>query len=469
MTIETTETSIQRAGNGVTTAFQFPYRVFHEDDLIVSLQSAGTWSLLARDLDYTVAINARGIATVTMAIAPANGESLDIRSDISLTQPTQIRDLPRFLPEVHENEFDRLLRQIQDLKRQVQYALRLSDIGSPQPVMNLPSFAGRYIFVNDAGQVEPAELLTAALTQSSFNQFLGGFSGSMTLSGLSIGAVVPGSVARAYVNESITAHAHYAFLDESLINYAGGAPIYGHASFNSAVRIQGAVASDHHHDFQAYPIVTVSATITRVAGFFARGDHSGSGVVTSWMGHAVYPPTGSGPINNFYGVYIAPLLGRATGNTYGIYVEGEDKSLFGGDIQMGAPATPATIRYEYVSGNLELIPRTSYKVHVKSELLIDGADASFASSIRNNAGNGHMEIAPRTSGVVKPQLDVLQPMSVNGPVTLKSLTVAQLASTVLPADWPNSVVYVSNETGGATIAFSDGSAWRRCQDLAVVS
>ena len=31
------------------------------------------------------------------------------------------------------------------------------------------------------------------------------------------------------------------------------------------------------------------------------------------------------------------------------------------------------------------------------------------------------------------------------------------------------LIYVSNETGGATVAFSDGSAWRRVQDRAVVS
>jgi len=31
------------------------------------------------------------------------------------------------------------------------------------------------------------------------------------------------------------------------------------------------------------------------------------------------------------------------------------------------------------------------------------------------------------------------------------------------------LIFVSNETGGATIAFSDGVSWRRVQDRAVVS
>lgn len=37
------------------------------------------------------------------------------------------------------------------------------------------------------------------------------------------------------------------------------------------------------------------------------------------------------------------------------------------------------------------------------------------------------------------------------------------------SSYPRGVIYVSNETGGATLAFSDGTNWRRVQDRAVVS
>ena len=37
------------------------------------------------------------------------------------------------------------------------------------------------------------------------------------------------------------------------------------------------------------------------------------------------------------------------------------------------------------------------------------------------------------------------------------------------ATYPRGVIYVSNETGGATLAFSDGTNWRRVQDRNVVS
>lgn len=48
----------------------------------------------------------------------------------------------------------------------------------------------------------------------------------------------------------------------------------------------------------------------------------------------------------------------------------------------------------------------------------------------------------------------------------KTYTVATVPSA---ATYPRGIIYVSNEAGGATIAFSDGTDWRRVQDRAVVS
>lgn len=54
----------------------------------------------------------------------------------------------------------------------------------------------------------------------------------------------------------------------------------------------------------------------------------------------------------------------------------------------------------------------------------------------------------------------------SGPVRIASYTVA----TVPPAtDYTQGIIYVSDEAGGATVAFSDGTNWRRVQDRAVIS
>lgn len=51
-----------------------------------------------------------------------------------------------------------------------------------------------------------------------------------------------------------------------------------------------------------------------------------------------------------------------------------------------------------------------------------------------------------------------------GPIP--TFAVADLPSA---SDWIRCLIYVSDEAGGATIAFSDGTNWRRVQDRAVVS
>lgn len=52
------------------------------------------------------------------------------------------------------------------------------------------------------------------------------------------------------------------------------------------------------------------------------------------------------------------------------------------------------------------------------------------------------------------------------PLKQASYVVAALPDATL---WVGSMIYVSDESGGATMAFSDGTNWRRVQDRAIVS
>ncbi len=57
---------------------------------------------------------------------------------------------------------------------------------------------------------------------------------------------------------------------------------------------------------------------------------------------------------------------------------------------------------------------------------------------------------------------------------VRVLEVLELASYTVAgapaaADHANMLIYVSDETGGATIAFSDGTNWLRAQDRAIIS
>jgi len=55
----------------------------------------------------------------------------------------------------------------------------------------------------------------------------------------------------------------------------------------------------------------------------------------------------------------------------------------------------------------------------------------------------------------------------NGSIKLESYTVAGVPSA--STHGAGAMIYVSDETGGATMAFSDGTNWKRCSDLATVS
>lgn len=309
------------------------------------------------------------------------------------------------------------------------------------------------------------DVVSGAITQSGFNFFLeSADDADIVASSYSTSTPLPGSIAQFYSGEAITDHAHYGFLDESIITYAGGAPIYGHASFDDNVTFAGSVASDHHNSFQSYPHYGAAATIGHIAGFYSIGDVT-AGTVTAYAGLWVDDPTGAGTITNLYGVYINEL-DRGTGNSYAFFSEGRTKSCLGGQLQLGVPATPATVEYNYDTGNLELTPRTgaTYKVHVKSALLIGTASEAQSASIESTSG-GDLEITARTGFVAK----MKSPTQVSHPMKLPAYTVATLGSSVLPADWTDCICICSNEAGGRTLVFSNGTNWKRVQDLANIS
>jgi len=63
--------------------------------------------------------------------------------------------------------------------------------------------------------------------------------------------------------------------------------------------------------------------------------------------------------------------------------------------------------------------------------------------------------------------------SMTGPMPLLSSTVSEAQTGGTPlwpaASWTGALLYISDETGGSTVAFSDGTDWRRTQDRVIIS
>jgi len=104
------------------------------------------------------------------------------------------------------------------------------------------------------------------------------------------------------------------------------------------------------------------------------------------------------------------------------------------------------------SGRAEFGTAGDDKLHLK--VSPDGASWTEALVVDQATGNIGIGLGSPAS-----KLDV------DGPVRVRSYTVAGLPS----AAEAGQVAFVSDETGGATLAFSDGTAWRRVADRAVVS
>jgi hypothetical protein len=90
------------------------------------------------------------------------------------------------------------------------------------------------------------------------------------------------------------------------------------------------------------------------------------------------------------------------------------------------------------------------------EFSVTAGGSSYALKIDGATGNVGLGIAsPSTK------------LHVDGPIRCKSYTVATVPSA--SSAGAGSLIYVTDETGGATHAASDGTNWRRMSDRAIIS
>lgn len=129
--------------------YPYTWRIFNNTDLQVyalSTASPPVPVLLTYLTHYTVAgVNDAGGGSITLlaaAFTPYAGYTLDIRANTPEDQPTSIRNIGRFLPEIHEDAYDYLSRQTQDLRRLVNAKLGAPD-NEPTLALIIPPVATR--------------------------------------------------------------------------------------------------------------------------------------------------------------------------------------------------------------------------------------------------------------------------------------------------------------------------------------
>lgn len=179
MAVETTDNRRSYSGNGVTTAFSFPYKFLADEDLVVIVRNDDTGVETTKTLTTHYTVTGEGEAaggTVTMLTAPTADESIVIYSDPDATQPVDLVENDRLPAETTEQALDRLTILVQRLQDRIDRSSRLSDGFSPSfdPTWpaNLDQAAGKIPVVNDTGDgweedvddwADPSEVESGAL------------------------------------------------------------------------------------------------------------------------------------------------------------------------------------------------------------------------------------------------------------------------------------------------------------------
>lgn len=110
MTVSTELSHEEYTGNGVTTDFDFRFRIFEAKHLVVSVADPdGTERILTNGTDYTL----RGVGSyrggkVILKMPLATGWKIGIVRDLPVVQETDLRNQGKFFAEVHEDAFDYL-------------------------------------------------------------------------------------------------------------------------------------------------------------------------------------------------------------------------------------------------------------------------------------------------------------------------------------------------------------------------
>lgn len=126
MPVENRVNKVLYNGDGTTKDFQFSFKIFKEENIVVSIVYAdGTETTKTLGSDYSVSSDDFNLGgTVTMKVAPLATEKLFIIRSIPLVQDANFRPVSGFPEEVITDGFDAGIMIGQDLQEQIDRCLR---------------------------------------------------------------------------------------------------------------------------------------------------------------------------------------------------------------------------------------------------------------------------------------------------------------------------------------------------------
>lgn len=139
MTLSSNSARNDHTITAVVAVYAYSFKVFDEGDLEVILRDADTdaETTLTLTTHYTVSgvrSATGGNVTLLAAAGVSTGDHLTIRRKVALTQETDIRNQGRYAPELHENQFDKLVMIDQQQQDEIERSMRLPETVDPDDV-----------------------------------------------------------------------------------------------------------------------------------------------------------------------------------------------------------------------------------------------------------------------------------------------------------------------------------------------
>lgn len=146
MTLSNTTNSVDYTGAGSTNTYAYPFPITIESELVITVyDTTGTKYNLALTTDYTVtgegSSSGGNVVLVDADQAWLTGANLttswviNIRRVVALTQTAGFRNQGSFLPAAHENALDKLTKSVQQIKTELDRAIKV-------PAQEADSFTG---------------------------------------------------------------------------------------------------------------------------------------------------------------------------------------------------------------------------------------------------------------------------------------------------------------------------------------
>lgn len=126
-------------GNGVTTVFDYDFKIVDEDHLkVIKTSAAGVEATLVIDTHYIVSDVGNPLGgQIALLSAPSTGEMITILRDVPFTQETDLENQGAYYAETVEAAFDLAIMRDQQLAEQIDRAVKIPPSADPEALNSL--------------------------------------------------------------------------------------------------------------------------------------------------------------------------------------------------------------------------------------------------------------------------------------------------------------------------------------------